>query len=506
MEELHEKYKPRIQKSLFHNSTVTSIRKWLQNVDASDNHRHVLLVCGPVGCGKTVTLDVLLKQYSTIQIDADDIRTQDKLLEVTKNCVGYNNCTLTNIDKTRANKCKKNIVVIENVEQCEKTIRQCIELIHIKNHIDTPVILVSTKKRIREIMKGYPNTCFVEFPKPSLLETHKLVSHVNCVESLQLQPCMVTKIIEHVECDLRQIYAVLSQWKLRRKSMNADNCDFDIFLSSFDKKKNDLDLYDTICQLFGGNNKDMSVEETLLLSSCEPLVMTNTVFQNYINVISASDLEDLTSLADSAESLSMANIYNNQIYRYHHWDLTTYYALHGVAVPSFLVRRQHQQLSNVEMKAILNPFRDVSYNYNNSFNDVRNRSTFDILKMSSDMTVSVVIDILKQRLARIEAMLSQEDIEVCASIIEGYKMYETDGIELFTDEDLFVKKNLNKINLRPIKKFLNIFAMKKQVKMSKKTEQAICKEILKNLHTNKSVPKKIDVDDLVCDLSDIWSV
>jgi len=122
------KYKPTTQKLLFHKDIVNHIRKWIQTIEykyeTTKNVKEILFLNGPVGCGKSVTVECLFKGYNLINIDSDNLRNNDRLNETLQQIVSFSSITLANIDKwNHKNKQdKNNIVFIDNIELCDRGI------------------------------------------------------------------------------------------------------------------------------------------------------------------------------------------------------------------------------------------------------------------------------------------------------------------------------------------------------------------------------------------------
>ena len=92
-----QKYKPTTQKSLFHKDVVNHIRKWIQDIEYKyetvKDVKQILFLNGPVGCGKSVTVECLFKGYNLINIDSDNLRNSDKIQESLQQIISFNNIT-----------------------------------------------------------------------------------------------------------------------------------------------------------------------------------------------------------------------------------------------------------------------------------------------------------------------------------------------------------------------------------------------------------------------------
>lgn len=524
--DLAEKYKPTTQKALFHNNNVTAIKKWLQNIEYSNTYQHILYIHGPIGCGKTTTLDILLKGYNIIQLNSDDLRTNDGINDSISQCIDYKSVTLENISKWNHSnrKDKPNIVIIECLEQTDKTIHSFLEILYKDKKINIPAIIVANSKKINEIFSKTPNFSSIAFNKPSLLEVSKLLDTINKDEKLGLDKQMKNTLIEFVESDLRQLFQILTQFKLRKNS--SSNVDFNIFLNSFDKKLKDIDLYDTM-NYFYNPEAPIDIEHMFLKSSSEPLLLNNSMFYNYLNLINnletAYDKKMDDSFFNAVDSCSIANIYNNFIFKQHYWDLMPYYVYEGVITPSITIKKTFEEKvinDNLDISQLIDesivPFRDISHNYFNSFNDIQKNTKFDITKYHTDMTISNYIQLISKKLDIIEKIkkLDLDRIEKCdelksvVKLIYEYDLYNFEEDQLDTNSlDEYINKNINRINIRPLKKMMNIFVLSK-LPTYKNSELLICKSLLKIIF-EKRIPKTItntsnNLEDMICNLDSIW--
>lgn len=529
MTNLSEKYKPTSQKSLFHNNNVNSIKKWLQNLTFSDgDYKHILYIHGPIGCGKTTTLDILLKSYNVIQLNSDDLRTNEGVNEALSLCIDFNSITLENISKWNHSnrKDKSNIVIMECLEQSDKTIHSFLELLYKDKKINVPVIIVANSKKINEVFGKTPNFTSVLFNKPSLLEISKLLDEINKNEKLGLDKQMKKVLIDFVESDLRQLFQILTQYKLiKDKQESTQSIDFHRFLNSFDKKLKDIDLYDTM-NYFYNPEIPVDIDYMFVKSSSEPLLLNNSMFYNYLSII--SEFETLydkrigDKLFDSVESCSNANVYNNFIYKQHYWELMPYYVYEGVISPSVNIKKTFENESiqgnrdvSQTIDELVVPFRDISHNYFNSYNDIQRNTSFAISKYHNDMSISLYIELVIQKFNNIEklkkakkqnSILESEDLTTIIEVVHEFQLYnfEEDNSQVDTLDE-YINKNINRINIRPLKKLMNIFVLKK-LPSYKSSDTLICKGLLKKIFETKIPKDKTNnLDDIMCNLENIWN-
>ena len=284
-----QKYKPTTQKALFHKDIVNHIRKWIKNVedyaDDSKPVQQILFLYGPMGCSKTVTVECLFKGYNLYEIDTDTIKSNDKLVETIQGLVHFREKTLANIDKwnQKSRKDKSNMILVDNLELCDKGIENFIEAVYTKHNINIPMVFVCNSIRYKDIFVNYKNCTFLEFKKPSLLELTKLSIDIVKEEDLDLSKQQIKILIEKSEYDIRQLLFLLEQWYYSKRMKH----EFDIFIENIQIKNIDKDLNEKMEDVFNYKQR-FNFSELFILGSSEPVTMSNSTYQNYINSIDPS--------------------------------------------------------------------------------------------------------------------------------------------------------------------------------------------------------------------------
>jgi hypothetical protein len=568
---LVSKYLPTTQKSLFHKDIVNHIRKWIQQVETLANGgkpvKHLLLVYGPVGCAKTVTIEILFKSFNINRIDPTEIRSVDKINELVAGIPGYHDLTLSNIEKwNHKNKQEKsNLVMVDNVELCEKNIAIFVDTIHKKRNINVPIILICNNPKLKDMFSVYTQFSLIEFTKPSLLELSKLVTHINQQENLKLNKDQIKLIIQTSHHDVRQLFFIMDQWK-------HSILPFPQFIENVEQKHVDIDLINKLIYLFDGQKPfDMSYATTI--SSSEPMVINTGIYQNYLNIISymggdtnnttVSTTSQCVVAADIMEHISRSNMLHHSIFNDQAWDLFEHYIMEGCIFPSYRIKQFSQtntdnQSKNMEIDLFntIVPFRDISYNFINSFEEVRRvcinnyfdprlNPNIDGRTVFFNLDASTAFEIARILLVNIKKVSDyfdtnkkgkntskQEKIYLCQNITDPviqqsfehlvnqvfhYKMFEVELDEIiinfkqYTEEH--IQKNLTRVNLRMLKRFLNIFTFDDSNKTFKSHIEAAVKYkilslIIQQVQTRNEELKLQNqtrsIDSLTEDLTAIW--
>jgi|UniRef100_A0A6C0DWH6 DNA polymerase III delta prime subunit len=567
---LLEKYKPTTQKTLFHKDIVNHILKWIKQIkqDIEDNQdvKKILLLYGPIGCGKSLTADILFKSFQIYNINSDHIRTSEKINDVINNIVSVNSFTFANFDKWNNisnKKNKPNIIFVDNVELCDKSIQSFVDLVYIKHHINIPIVIISNNIKFKDIFNN-DNCTFIEFQNPSLLEMTKLAMEINDNEKLELSKKNLKIVIDRAESDIRQLIFLLEQIRFKVRGEKTEDLDLDQFFNSMQIKMTDIDLSNKLKHLLNMNEK-FDLDYSFNISFTEPQTISFGIYQNYLN--NATTLEQSIDIIDD---ISYSTLINHTIFEQQLWDLYENYTMHSCVLPSYYIKIKHK--TNTSDQKDLQPYKDISYNFLNSYEEVKrvhldNISNFnkkiynkdayknyisknpqnELLLYKSDTLFQphLCFDLAKIFISLIENInkyfdknkkgkntTKKEKFDLCDSIIGkkeesdfkylthtiySYKLFETDIDWIILHKKLLkdldnVKLNVNKIDLRVFKRLLNIFTMNDNQKILKShTENALQYKILQRILNDLNIisehsTKENYIDTLTIELDDLWNL
>ena len=547
-----KKYKPTTQKALFHKDVVNHIKRWIRMVEdnAEDNKdlKYLLFIHGPIGSSKSVTVECLFKSYNLINID---INTSSDLL---KCIVGFKEMTLSNIDKwnSKSNKEKSNVVLVDNLELCDKNIESFIDTIHNKNNVNVPIVLISNNTKYKEIFLNNPKCTSVEFKKPSLLELTKFITEINKLEKLDLTRENIKLLVEKSEFDIRQLLFMIDQWVL--------TCDlggnFDNFINSLAVKNRDMDLTEKMGILFN-RDIDYHLKDLFVLASSEPQGLSNSIYQNYIANTSNENLSSndklinkklLDNYSNIMDSICYSNVIQNEIYENQNWSLYDDYICHSSVIPSYYIKQYSEIRNDNQFNLILAPFKDISYNFINSYEEVKRISTLNLYSKCLDTTnnkqspiildsescftvTQIFINCIKKlntyfnQNKRGKNTTKREKLDLCNNMndenlkwldllvnnIYYYKLFTINEEDFIINMVKYRDDNyIQKVDLSIFKRFLNIFTMDDSHKLFKSNvemsiQYKLLQLLIKNNEGGKNVVKQTE-QDVVVELSDIWNL
>jgi hypothetical protein len=498
------KYKPNTQKSLFHKDIVAHIRKWIVKIEDlfefNKSLKQILFIYGPMGCGKSATIECLFKGYNLIKIDSDSIKSVEKFDYLLNLIINFNDITLINIDKlNHKNKVdKKNIVLIDNVELCDKNLENFINLVYNKYNRNIPIVLISNNKKYSDIFINYSNCTNLEFKKPSLLELTKLACEINKQESLNLTKENIKLLITKSYYDIRQLLFVLEQWSYSNMldqnsnmldqnsnmldqnsnmlDQNSNMLDQNIyigddigafhnFITSLELKDHDLDLFEKLTILF--DNSDYNSNNLNTMCSSEPYTISNSIYQNYINTCSnlksklsqKDNLQLLNNFANIMDNISFSNIIQVDIFENQNFNLYNEYIYSSCVIPCYYLKSNTNLLLNQNeskdvffnnLQSQFSSFKDICYNFIKSYEEVK--KLCKIHKYNKYYQSN--FNLTETTISNFECcFLMVKNIIKCIKILNEYFDTNKKGKNTTKKEKFLLYNN---INTEPVKKALEI--------------------------------------------------
>jgi hypothetical protein len=497
-----DKYKPTNQKSLFNQPCVNNIKKWIKNLSISECYKKILYLNGPNSCGKKTTINILFKNYNIITIDSDELRRNEHYNNILNNIPSFLCNNLTLFDKN-SNKKLGNILFINNISHCEKTILQFINELYINHNI--PIILTCNNDTFQKKFETDYNTTFINFYKPSLQDFVILTSNINTSENLSLSNDEIDKIIKSTFFDINQLFYILEHIKYNEKSkdINLDNL----------KKDHDIDMSEKMDRIFQFNDYNFNTLESWVQADSN--IICNNIYQNYLKLFiketdtKKSQIKDLDLESQIKDLDLIANVCDS-LCNYNSQELDTFsdeYNLFNPIIscikPIYLLHDYKKQTGVTYPNINLTTYRAINYNqnindfkpllYNNTiklYNNAINKNDIFTLLNDNSMLIDIINNLLKKKDKESELYLT--DIIWNYNLVEG-----NDNINKIS-----YKEHELKIELTLFKKYINGFNFKKKVKLLNESniKNNIKQKILESNHNKKS-----SFDNLIYNLDDIWT-
>jgi hypothetical protein len=484
-----ERYTPTNLKQLFNRNIVAQLKKKLTNL----NCKTLIFVNGPLGCGKTVTIKLLLKKFNVIHVNPDD-------------------CDFSFVDSNQKTFSKNpTIILIDQAELFEKQVSDVIKNDLLEKGINIPIIVVTnnlaqhesfTKKEYSHFFSAF------SFGKPSLLELYKLIYDINVKETLNLKEADIHEIIKISDYDIQFIFSILQQWSLNKTNFNT-------FIKSYGQKDkilspNDLIQNAKICDFHTFYNNSFS----------HSFGVSNLIYENLPHLVN-----NISMYSDISECMSYSE---KIISQRHFWEIHHIHAINSCVIPLTIISNSEPVLSKD-----LRNFKDIPLNYLNSLNVVYNNtsnlpkdisscsqicqlllSAINQLSEYANKTIKMN-NVSKKSIVNFCTLQENTEIQnIVKYLVDNiiyFKLFEyTDYIPLHNDHDQILKLFQN-VKFNVLKRFLNIFTLDYKSHNYKtlpsKTECILKYEIFNELiRTKQTTVKSTSEVDKHAELSSIWNL
>jgi hypothetical protein len=535
-------YKPQNQKSLFNQTCVSEIKKFIKEL-TSQNHKKILFLNGPTGCGKKVTMSILFKNYNLIHIDADNIRFLENISDIINGISSFGSQNLSQFEKKPTKSHIGNILVLNNIQHCEKTLLPFLDTLYIKYNRNIPIILVCNKQQIRQRFKSEFSTTFIDFLQPTNEELKELINMVNVSHKLKLSKESIQKIIETSMYDIHQVFHILEYLQLNKhpdvvractrqdpdvvRACTSQGVNDDINIITNLQKDHDVDLHNKMEYLFDFT-KEFNFQKVDELTQADSSVISNTIFQNYTKLINEFNntvpdlvrVRDMEMLADISNSL--CNDLNDVVFDLqNHSDTINYNSYYNIINCVEPIYKLHENKRNVhlleenvhsvknEKQIVIENFKNYNYNNINSFEELKtltfnssnnihgdkdgNKILFlhhnknDLWILINTFT-QVIININKTLETKKRNIKLEENINIIKKDKNALEQV-TLIVDTIWDYTLFeTNENINKIkynldeitiDIKIFKKYINIFTFQNNSKVMKLSTENVIKHFLK---------------------------
>lgn len=527
-------YKPTNQKSLFNQSSVNNIKKWLKNLINLNDYKKILFLYGSDGCGKTSTLNLLLKQYNVFNIDGDQIRVNDVLNDYLNTLPDYNSNTIHSI--IQKNNTIGNIVLLDDTKNNEKCIYNLIENLYDLQKKNIPLIVCCSDLSFKQKFKTTYDTTFIDFNTITTFELQILIKKIFNDKKKEIIDENINNIIETSQGNLHQVYYIIEHL------LSLQDLNNPLSLDNL-TKDNDIDLSNRIKELFKLTKK-YDFSKIYELMDVDTYVVNANIFQNYLKIYETNNTCDIADEISRLNYISLScDSFVNNAYDNIFENDTNYSIINGMQ-PLYYLYEYHKNKGDNKEKTHsnintdndlllehysgfthnyitnLNELKSFNYeSYNNLYNDnnliqILNRDNmwFYVSMMNDNLNLiqkclnikkrnvqyQTYIDILKQQNMYDKYMF-------IINTIWNYALFETN---LNVLKIKFKKQDIT-INLRIFKRLLNIFSLNGNNNGSLKTYvEYIIKEdlILKiiQLQSQNNLISDDNINNMMYDLSDLW--
>jgi hypothetical protein len=299
-------------------------------------------------------------------------------------------------------------------------------------------------------------------------------------------------------------------------------------------------------------------------AKCDLHQICNTLIQTYNTSVldKQKNIDLLCNYSNIMDCISASNIIHNDIYENQNWDLYNDYTFSSTVFPSYYLKKNTQILFDETLPEKqklyyqqFGPYKDISYNFLNSYEEVKKVSKLNLYSKvlkSNGLTISpytisdptncfiivkMLVDCIENlndyfiKNKRGKNTTKKEKLDLCDNItsdsvktalntlvnnVYHYKLFEIDIDDFLIKKSKYktnddIKQDVQKVDLRVLKRFLNIFTMDDKHKTFKShIETSIQYKILQRLvedHQQQQDKLSHDINHILTeDLDKIWNL
>jgi hypothetical protein len=282
-----------------------------------------LLIMGGHGTGKTMTINLILKEmgyhsYYFSSLENKNKINMKRLLQPDKKCVLV-------IDELES------IIVLNDKKSVSSLIVE-------NNYMRTmPIIVLTNNQHNKQLNETKKHSDEIKIYSPYPNEIYGWISKICIKERIKFDYGALNDFLTHCKNDLRKILIELNNLKILFKDKIIKKSDIDNFRHVIDKKNMDVMLYKDTEEILTGGKTD--IDKCLGLYESEKILIPLMIHENYHKFIKQEKYSKILDI------LSMGDIIDNYIHSGQNWDLSTTRAMISTVVPSHLINK-YQNTSN----------------------------------------------------------------------------------------------------------------------------------------------------------------
>lgn len=323
-----DKYKPAKLKDIIGNvKVIHNIDTYMKSIYEGREEKHIILLTGPIGVGKSLIANLVLQKYKyrIIEINLSTMKTE--LASVLNKTIHYKNVLELFMGDNR-----KTALIIEELESmcaigAKSNITELVDIVkksekkkpEEKDKIRIPIILTAIHSSEKKIitLRGLSKE-FVLSP-PSKLNIKKILDVIIEKEKILIDPVVYTNLIINSGRDVRRAIIMLYDVHIGIKCNIPHTIDIGI-------KDSDIKINESINDVF---TKTMSYEMLENIYYNEPFLVPLMIHENYINILLQPEYKNkkqnkLDTIIRCSKDLIFADMYNSDIIMNQYYDIQKY--------------------------------------------------------------------------------------------------------------------------------------------------------------------------------------
>jgi replication factor C subunit 1 len=287
------KYRPiTLENFVGNKDAVNNIRKWL---DEWPKNSKCILIHGATGIGKSLLSELVFKKYNynIIEVNTEDEKNKDEMKNYVKIIKMVNG--------------QSNALIVNDIECMSdhgflSTLVECIKITKI------PIICTCMNKYEQHIKPILSHCTDIKMWNPYYNDVKPLLLRIIASEKIKIKDAEMKELYEQSNGDIR--------FMLNTLQVNLKD-------TSCMKNIENVNIFDTTGKLL---DMDLSIEKKWDTYMLNTDLHTLMVQENYINnlLISNDEVVKLENMSYSADALSDADLFNNEIHEDGNWELFPY--------------------------------------------------------------------------------------------------------------------------------------------------------------------------------------
>jgi len=436
-----EKYKPKKISDLVTNTTaVKHIYSWLLSFDKNKkiifskqkgkkkknggsidtinkkdpNLKSCMLVTGGHGVGKSVTVEIVLKDlnYNVQKLDASILKSGKNIEDViNKIMINSNILNLMNgIEQ------KKIAIVVDEIESITSSAEKiCIMTLQKLNEQRwyCPVIFISNNQHNKLLSDIKKASLEIKFWPPFPSDMKKIMMKIITSEGMKIkQDNVINSIISHSQNDIRRLIFTLQDIKYAYDNKLITTDMIDEYCKMSNKKDVDIDLYKATEELLYHYK---SMDDCLRLYETEKVLLPLMIHQNYIkSIIANADNDDQANelIQKLSNLLSTGDVIENYIYGDQNWEMQEIHGFFTCVAPSYYLCRGLDEYPSMIKLIFATDLNKTSIKRINKKNIINTDRCFNDMNIIDYVYINKII----------RNLISKGDIKQCVYLLKKYNI------------------------------------------------------------------------------------
>jgi DNA polymerase III delta prime subunit len=402
-----------------------------------------LLITGNHGVGKTVTVEIVLKElgYLMKKIDITSLKSIKNIKDVVNTTIKSTNI-LNMIQNKPSNKIA---IVIDEIESfTSSTEKGHIMTLQKLNEVEwfCPIIFISNSKH-NKLLSGIKKSLYeIKMYQPYPSDMRKILIKITQTEKIQIKnEAVIGKIISHSQGDIRRLIITLQDIKYAYNESILTDSVIDNYCKYSKAKDIDIELYKATNELLY-NYKN--IDQCLKLFETQKVLLPLMIHQNYLNMVMTNCNEDLQYdiINDISETLSIGDVIENHIYGDQNWELQEIHCYCTCVLPSYIINKNivDNQKINISFASDLNK---------TSIKRINNKNIKNTERCFANMNIGDYIYINKI----IKKYINDNNTKDCMNLFKDYNI-KLENIESLLKVDK-IKNSKNNLTQKQKKEIIN---------------------------------------------------